>query len=105
MIQILFQKEKEMDVKLRELVSLGASVSAHCFPCFDYHLEHARRLGICEQEIQEAIRTGFKLMNGAGLKMLEKIRAEIPGISLQRDESCSDRQRKRNYHFAPMVRL
>lgn len=94
-----------MNVKLRELVSLGASVSAHCFPCFDYHLEHARKLGIREEEIQEAIRTGFMVMNGAGSKMSEKIKAELPGISLQKDESCSDGQRKCNIRSAPMVRL
>ena len=44
-----------MDVKLKELVSLDASGSAHCFPCFDYHLKQARKLGICEEEIQESI--------------------------------------------------
>ncbi len=31
-----------MDIKMKELVSLGSSVSAHCLPCFDYHLEQAR---------------------------------------------------------------
>jgi len=94
-----------MDVKLRELVSLGASVSTHCIPCFDYHLEHARKLGICEEEIQEAIRAGFMVMNGAGQKMLEKIKATLPGISLREDESCLDSQRKKKTRFAPMVRL
>lgn len=94
-----------MDVKLRELVSLGASVSAHCFPCFDYHLEQARKLGICEEEIQEAIRAGFMVMSGAGQKMLEKIRAALPAISLQGDENCLDSRKKKKTRFVPMVRL
>ncbi len=84
-----------MDAKLRELVSLGASVSAHCFPCFEYHLEQARKLGISEEEIQEAIQAGFMVMNGAGRKMLEKIKSAIPGISLQGDENCLDSQKKK----------
>jgi len=94
-----------MDVKLRELISLGASVSAHCFPCFDYHLEHARKLGICEEEIQEAIRVGFMVMNGSGQKMWEKIKDTLPGVSLKENESCSDRKRmKKTRHFS-MVRF
>jgi hypothetical protein len=34
-------KEFRMNVRVKELVFLGASVSAHCFPCFDYHLGRA----------------------------------------------------------------
>jgi len=90
-----------MDVKLRELISLGASVSAHCFPCFDYHLEHARKLGICEEEIQEAIRAGFMIMNGSGQKMWEKIKDTLPDVSLKENESCLDRKRmKKTRHFS-----
>lgn len=94
-----------MDVKLRELVSLGASVSAHCLPCLEYHLEQARKLGICEGEIQEAIREGLMVMSGAGRKMREKIRAAFPGISLQGDENCLDSRIKKKNRLIPMVRL
>jgi len=93
-----------MDVKLKELVSLSASVSAHCFPCFDSHLEQARKLGICEEEIQESIRAGFMVMNGAGDKMREKIRETLQGISLKGNESCSSSQRIKTDHHAPLVR-
>lgn len=62
-----------MDERIRELVSLGASVSAHCFPCLDYHLEKARSLGIIEEEIQESVRAGLMVMDGAGRKMSERI--------------------------------
>jgi len=93
-----------MDVKLRELVSLGASVSAHCLPCFDYHLEQARKLGICEGEIQESIRAGFMVMNGAGDKMMEKIRETLPEISLKGNESCLSSQRIKRTYLAPPVR-
>jgi AhpD family alkylhydroperoxidase len=79
-----------MDMKLRELISLGASVSAHCFPCFDYHLEQTRKLGIDEDDIKEAIRSGFMVMNGAGDKMCEKIRNTLPEFSITKNESCSN---------------
>lgn len=93
-----------MDAKLKELISLGASVSAHCFPCVDYHLEQARKLGICEEDIQESIRAGFMVMNGAGDKMREKIKETLQGILLKGNESCSSSQRIKTKHHAPTVR-
>ena len=94
-----------MDTKSKELVFLGASVSAHCFPCFDYHLEQARKLGICEEDIQESIQAGFMVMNGAGDKMKEKIKATLPGISLVEDESCSNNPGKKKIRLSPVVRF
>ncbi len=63
-------------------MALGTSASAHFFPCFDFHLEEARKLGICEEDIQEAVRVGFTVMNGAGEKMRDKIKEVLTGISL-----------------------
>ena len=94
-----------MDAKSKELVFLGASVSAHCFPCLDYHLEQARKLGIREEDIQEAIRAGYMVMNGAGDKMREKITDTLPGFSIQEDESCSNSRRAKKTRFSSIVRL
>lgn len=94
-----------MDARLRELISLGASVSAHCFPCFDYHLQQARKLGIGEEEIRESIRAGFMVMNGAGDKMCEKIKQTFPQISLTENETCSSGRTIGAVHFAPMIRF
>jgi AhpD family alkylhydroperoxidase len=94
-----------MDVKMKELVSLGASVSAHCFPCFDYHLEQARKLGISEKEIQECIRAAYMVLNGAGQKILEKIKDTFPGISIQKNEGFSNDQREKKPSLSSMVRF
>jgi AhpD family alkylhydroperoxidase len=94
-----------MDMKLRELISLGASVSAHCFPCFDYHLEQARKFGICEEDIKEAIRSGFMVMNGAGDKVWEKIRDTMPEFSIAKNESCSNGSRSHKIHRNSIVRF
>lgn len=94
-----------MDKKMKELVFLGASVSAHCFPCFDFHLEQARKLGVGEEEIHESVRAGFMVMNGAGDKMREKIEDRLPGISIQDYESCAEiRGIKKTSHLS-MVRF
>jgi len=78
-----------MKKKLEELIALGASVSAHCFPCFDYHLKQAKKLGLSDKEIHQAVRVGLAVMNGAGEKMLEKIKTELPRIKVKENESCS----------------
>ncbi len=94
-----------MDVKMKELVALGASVSAHCFPCFDFHLEEARKLEICEEDIQEAVRVGFMVMNGAGEKMWIKIKEILAGISLEGKESCINSPDKVKALYNPQVRF
>ncbi len=94
-----------MDEKLRELISLGASVSAHCFPCFDYHLKKARKLGLTDEEIHETIQMGLMVMNGAGEKMIEKIKAKLPNISIKENESCARSQRKKELRFIPFIHI
>ncbi len=54
-----------MDERLRELIAIGASVSAHCQPCLSHHLEKARELGISDEEILAAIETGQMVSRGA----------------------------------------
>lgn len=94
-----------MDVKWKKLIFLGASVSANCFPCFDYHFEEARKLGICVDDIRESIQAGFMVMNGVGDKMREKINETFSQISLKGNESCSSNPNmKRPYHI-PVVRF
>ncbi len=54
-----------MDEHVRELIAIGASVSAHCQPCLSHHLEKARELGISDEEILAAIETGQMVSRGA----------------------------------------
>lgn len=54
-----------MDERTKELIAIGASVSAHCQPCLAYHLEKARELGIEEDNIRAAIETGHMVEKGA----------------------------------------
>lgn len=54
-----------MDERTKELIAIGASVSAHCQPCLTYHVEKARELGINVEEINAAIETGHMVGKGA----------------------------------------
>jgi AhpD family alkylhydroperoxidase len=41
-----------LDAKMKELIAVGASVSANCHPCVKYHVGKARKMKIDEAEIQ-----------------------------------------------------
>ena len=58
-----------MDEKTKELVAIGASVSAHCQPCVTYHVTKARELGIGDELIQDAVAVGQMVERGAGAAM------------------------------------
>jgi hypothetical protein len=102
---MIIQKEKKMDLKWKELIFLGACISAHCFPCFDYHLERAKKLGICEDDIRESIQAGFMVMNRAGDKMRIKINETLPQLSLMGSESCSSNPKLKKPYHIPVVRF
>ena len=54
-----------MDRRTRELIAIGASVTANCVACFRFHLKEARKEGAEEKEIQAAIRVGKMVRKGA----------------------------------------
>jgi len=58
-----------MDAKTKELIAIGASVSAHCQPCVTYHVAKAKGLGVDEEQIQEALAVGQMVEKGAGSAM------------------------------------
>ena len=58
-----------IDSKIKELIAIGASVSANCHPCVKYHVNKARETAIDEKEIQQAIEVGKMVRKGAADQM------------------------------------
>lgn len=58
-----------MENRIKELIAVGASVSANCQPCLQYHIRKAQENGANEQEIAEAVETGQAVRKGAASKM------------------------------------
>ncbi len=58
-----------MDSRVKELIAIGASVTANCQPCLEYHVTKARENGAKEEEIEEAIAVGKIVRKGAAGKM------------------------------------
>ena len=64
------------DEKIKELIAIGASISANCHPCIKHHTTKAREMKINEAEIQQAIEVGKMVRKGAAGQM-DKLLEEI----------------------------
>lgn len=62
-----------MEVRIEELIAIGASVTANCKPCIEYHVAKARENGATDQEISDAITVGKMVRKGSASKMDEFI--------------------------------
>lgn len=79
-----------MDEKTKELIMLGASVSAHCQPCLSYHVAKAKELGIAEDEIREAIAVGHLVEKGAMSAMRQFSAGIFEGGASEASGCCAD---------------
>lgn len=59
----------ELEAHIKELVAVGASVTANCQPCLEYHADKARDGGAADSEIAAAIEVGRMVRKGAASKM------------------------------------
>lgn len=60
-----------IDNRIKELVAVGASITANCQPCLQYHTDKALEFGADAGEIAEAIEMGKRVRKGAAVKMDE----------------------------------
>jgi AhpD family alkylhydroperoxidase len=83
-----------VDVKTKELIAIGASVSANCQPCVKFHLGKAKKLEIAPEDIKAAIQVGIMVRGGAAGQMdqlLSEIGKEIGidlGINCDPKQAC-----------------
>lgn len=59
----------EWNDRIKELVAVGASITANCQPCLQYHTDKALQSGATPQEIEAAIGVGKQVRKGASAKM------------------------------------
>lgn len=81
-----------MEIRLKELIAVGASVTANCQPCLQYHVSKALQSGATNEEISQAIEIGKEVRKGAAFK-LDKLAASltetITPASTCADDGCS----------------
>jgi len=46
----------ELTKREKELVSIGAAIGSNCVPCIEYHIPEAKKAGLTDLQIREAIK-------------------------------------------------
>ncbi len=59
----------KIDTGIKELIAVGASITANCQPCLQYHVQKAREAGADDQEVAIAIAVAKAVRKGAAAKM------------------------------------
>ena len=59
----------KLDNRITELVAVGASITANCQPCLQYHIKKALESGADGQEVADAIEIGKMVGKGAATNM------------------------------------
>ena len=88
-----------MDTQTKELIAIGASVTANCVPCLRFHLKKAREMEVDEAKIKTAVSIGRMVRKGAASKwdeeaetLLGSVVASVPTDEkdqAQKDCGCS----------------
>lgn len=65
-----------LEINVKELIAIGASISANCHPCIKYHVAKAREMKIDEAEILQAVEVGRMVRKGAADQM-DKLLEEL----------------------------
>jgi len=70
---VFLRARQVLNEDIKELIAIGASVSANCHPCVKYHVSKARQMKIDETGIQQALEVGKMVRKGAAGQMDELI--------------------------------
>ena len=67
----------ELNNREQSLVALGAAIASNCVPCVEYHIPGAKRAGLSDIEINEAVRIADKVRQVPARTVLETALARI----------------------------
>ena len=65
----------------RELVALGAAMGSNCVPCVEYHIPEARKAGLTDVQVSEAIRLADTVRQIPARKVLDVAMKMLPDTS------------------------
>lgn len=66
-----------LTLRERELVALGAALASNCVPCIEFHVPAARKAGLTEAEIGEALALADKIRQVPAGKVLDAATAQL----------------------------
>ncbi len=63
----LAEEKKFLDVKIKELISLGIAVAIRCEDCILWHMEAAIKAGVSEEEILDVLKVAVAMAGSPAL--------------------------------------
>jgi AhpD family alkylhydroperoxidase len=71
----------DLTIRERELVALGAALASNCAPCIEHHIPEARKAGLSDTQISEAIQLADKVRQVPARKVLNVALCMLPETS------------------------
>lgn len=62
-----------------ELVAIGAAIAANCEPCFKYHFQQAKKLGVSREDMMRAVNTAQGVKEAPAAAMLRLAQRFLEG--------------------------
>jgi AhpD family alkylhydroperoxidase len=62
-----------------ELVAIGAAIAANCEPCFKYHFQQAKKLGVSREDMMRAVKTAESVKEAPAKAMLQLAQRYLEG--------------------------
>ncbi len=75
--------------QVAELVAIGAAIAANCEPCFKYHYDQAKKLGVSEPDMRYAVDLAQKVKDTPARAML-KLAERYLGNATQESQAIAD---------------
>lgn len=67
----------ELSTREQELVALGAAIASNCVPCVEYHVPEARKAGVSDVQMREAVRIADKVRRVPARKVVQTALARL----------------------------
>ncbi|MGO9274088.1 MAG: arsenite efflux transporter metallochaperone ArsD [Terriglobia bacterium] len=64
-----------------ELVAIGAAIASNCEPCFKYHFQQAKKLGVSRDDMMRAVKTAQSVKETPAKAMLQLAQRFLDGES------------------------
>lgn len=77
-----------LSLRDRELVALGAALASNCIPCIEFHVPAARKAGLSDEEIGEAIALADKIRQVPAAKVLDAANVQIAAAPTASGSAC-----------------
>jgi AhpD family alkylhydroperoxidase len=75
--------------EVAELVAIGAAISANCEPCFKYHFNQARQLGVSVKNMGDSVNTALSVKQAPAKAVINLAQRYLKGdFSLSPESDC-----------------